>query len=92
MLNDDEALEPSSKRHERRTRAVQDADEDAALIDLADLVGHPVARGCKGCLDVGHRCPLLDEGSIYPCDVCLQDGVDCELIREPKEKRACLNW
>lgn len=58
--------------------------------DLSEVtLGKPEARGCKACLALGVRCPLLDEGSGYPCDECRDADTDCELIMEPKEKRRC---
>ena len=60
------------------------------LPDLADItLGHPAARGCKGCFAKGEDCPLLDEGSRYPCTFCQGDDIDCDLILEPSVKRAC---
>ena len=60
------------------------------LPDLADVtLGHPAARGCKGCFAKGEDCPLLEEGSRYPCERCRDDDIDCELIFQPAKKRAC---
>ena len=60
------------------------------LPDLADItLGHPAARGCKGCFAKGEDCPLLEEGSRYPCTFCQEDEIDCDLITEPLMKRAC---
>ena len=60
------------------------------LPDLADItLGHPAARGCKGCIAKREDCPLLVEGSKYPCTFCQQDDIDCELITEPLVKRSC---
>ncbi|KAK0513935.1 hypothetical protein JMJ35_003657 [Cladonia borealis] len=60
------------------------------LPDLADVtVGHPAARGCKGCFAKREDCPLLEEGSRYPCETCRADDIDCELIIQPPRKRAC---
>ena len=59
--------------------------------DLAEVtLGHPAARGCKGCFAKREDCPLLLEGSRYPCDTCLEDDIDCELIAQPLRKRGCL--
>ena len=58
--------------------------------DLADItVGHPAARGCKACLALGSWCPLLEEGSKYPCEMCVDDDIDCELVIEPARKSRC---
>lgn len=51
----------------------------------------PAARGCKSCLAYGLPCSLLQEGSRYPCDFCIADEEDCELIVEPLLKQPCLN-
>ncbi|KAL2037196.1 hypothetical protein N7G274_010059 [Stereocaulon virgatum] len=60
------------------------------LPDLADItLGHPAARGCKGCFAKGEDCPLHEEGSRYPCTFCQEDEKDCDLITEPLVKRAC---
>lgn len=59
-------------------------------IHLEDItLGYPAYRGCKGCFDWGFRCPLLDEGSRYPCSECAADNTECELIVEPALKRTC---
>lgn len=58
--------------------------------DISELtLGHPEARGCKPCLKLGQVCPLLSEGSTYPCDLCVEDDVECELVLPPLKKRAC---
>ncbi|KAI9847389.1 MAG: hypothetical protein M1837_002578 [Sclerophora amabilis] len=46
-------------------------------------------RGCKACLELGIRCPLLEDDSEYPCLHCVEDECDCELIAPPAKKRAC---
>lgn len=53
------------------------------------MLGHPAYRGCKGCLKWGFRCPLLDEGSKYPCAECAAENTECELIVQPAVKRTC---
>ena len=53
------------------------------------MLGHPAARGCKGCLEIGVSCTLLQEGSTYPCFACKDDGFECELVLPPAKKRAC---
>ncbi|KAG8531198.1 uncharacterized protein KY384_004556 [Bacidia gigantensis] len=63
-------------------------DEDLSLEDVT--LGHPEARGCKACFSFGHPCPLLEGGSKYPCNLCAEDEVDCELLLEPPEKARCL--
>ena len=61
-------------------------DEDLAVEDVS--LGHPEARGCKACFMLGHECPLLSEG-MYPCECCVEDGIECELILEPPVKARC---
>ena len=63
---------------------------DNVTLGLEDLtLGHPAARGCKACFKLGHPCPLLDEGSKYPCTLCAEDEMECELIMEPQVKGRC---
>ena len=52
-------------------------------------LGHPAARGCKGCFEVGAPCTLLQEGFSYPCFACQEDNIECELILPPAKKRPC---
>lgn len=64
--------------------------DDSESCSIADLtVGHPAARGCKACFALRHRCPLLNEGVKYPCNLCTEDDIDCELIIQPERKRVC---
>ena len=77
---------------ERRICGIPDstnlaADDDLHLEDIT--LGYPAYRGCKGCFEWGFRCPLLDEGSGYPCAECAVDNTECELIVEPAVKRTC---
>ncbi|CAD6591278.1 MAG: hypothetical protein ASARMPREDX12_005059 [Alectoria sarmentosa] len=62
-------------------------DDDLLLEDIT--LGYPAYRGCKGCFEWGFRCPLLDEGSRYPCAECAADNAECELIVDPAVKRTC---
>lgn len=66
------------------------SDDDDTLV-CEPTLGHPAARGCKPCFGLKQRCPLLDEGSQYPCDTYKEDGVECELVIEPAVKRSCEN-
>ncbi|MCJ1418178.1 hypothetical protein MMC32_004524 [Xylographa parallela] len=67
-----------------------DAAEDDNLLPLADItLGHPAARGCKGCFEINSPCSLLQEGERYPCFDCREDNIDCELILPPPKKRQC---
>ena len=60
------------------------------LLPLADVtLGHPAARGCKGCFEINSPCSLLKEGERYPCFDCREDNIDCELILSPPKKRQC---
>ncbi|MCJ1253908.1 hypothetical protein MMC24_001722 [Lignoscripta atroalba] len=52
-------------------------------------LGHPAARGCRACLELGLTCPLLHEGSTYPCTDCVEADIDCELVLPPAKKRPC---
>ncbi|KAK3067503.1 hypothetical protein LTR53_015591 [Teratosphaeriaceae sp. CCFEE 6253] len=62
----------------------------SSVLDLPiDLTGHPVARGCWGCLSLKIRCPLLDDERAWPCYTCMEDENDCELVTPAKHKRAC---
>lgn len=55
-----------------------------------ELAGHPMARGCHNCAALATRCPLLDQSKLtWPCDFCLKDDEQCQLIREPIERLAC---
>lgn len=77
---------------ERRRCGLSDSantakDDNLHLEDIT--LGHPAYRGCKGCFEWGFRCPLLDEGSRYPCAECAADDTECELIVDPAVKRTC---
>ena len=52
-------------------------------------LGHPAARGCRDCAELGLFCSLLQEGEKYPCSACREDGHDCELVIPPVQKRPC---
>ena len=65
----------------------RDDDDDFGLENVT--LGHPAARGCKACFQLGCPCPLLDEGSRYPCALCIEDEIECELIIEPQVKARC---
>ncbi len=95
MIDGDDSQDSSAGRRERlktiaRGQTSDEKPEHRALEEIT--LGHPEARGCKGCFELRHRCPLLDEGSRYPCNICVEDGLDCELVMESTEKRGCLNW
>lgn len=54
-------------------------------------LGHPAARGCKSCWEFNQECSLLEKPLTYPCYLCKEDRVDCELIIQPQWKRQCEN-
>ncbi|MCJ1480442.1 hypothetical protein MMC06_000597 [Schaereria dolodes] len=60
------------------------------VLPFAEItLGHPAARGCKACLELGLPCTLLEEGSTYPCTLCIEDDFECELVVAPAKKRPC---
>ncbi|KAI4124554.1 MAG: hypothetical protein LQ347_005694 [Umbilicaria vellea] len=62
------------------------------IVGLDEItLGHPAARGCKGCLGLGIHCTLLKEGYTYPCADCVEDDMECELVLPPLKKRPCEN-
>ena len=76
--------------YDLRDRGVLDGDDQNVHVPLKDVtLGHPAARGCKACFALGYPCPLLEEGSKYPCAICVEDDIECELILEPQEKTRC---
>lgn len=68
-------------------RAQRRASDDSQ--DRPNLTGHPEARGCWGCQDLGQRCSLLDGTEHWPCELCQADEHDCELVIPPARKAAC---
>jgi hypothetical protein len=76
--------------HRRRTPDIdfQSIIEDPrGLID--DLTGHPAARGCKRCRELGHDCSMV-EGGTSPCDQCEdEEAEDCTPIFKPLVKGSC---
>ncbi|KAL8636057.1 MAG: hypothetical protein Q9228_006510 [Teloschistes exilis] len=66
------------------------ADIDEERVDTSEItLGHPGAKGCIRCLQLRVPCSLLQEGSKYPCQICVEDGCGCELIIQPLIKNAC---
>lgn len=55
----------------------------------SDPTGHPFARGCLGCLTLGHECSLLHDEASWPCEECWRERHDCILVTPPVRKRAC---
>jgi hypothetical protein len=92
----------SSRSYKFRKRNESDPDlkktsripDPAGLED--DLYGHPAARGCVACRklllhNTDVTCPLLEEDATWPCNFCIEDDVDCELLTHPFFKTACEN-
>ena len=52
-------------------------------------LGYPDARGCKACYEVGISCNLLNDAERWPCQHCVEEDEECELLLEPLEKRTC---
>ncbi|QDS73582.1 hypothetical protein FKW77_001310 [Venturia effusa] len=88
-----------SGRRTRRTRCDDDGSRPLGpstgvgipdpLQKEPDLTGHPAARGCVECRESGETCPLLSEGSSWPCYLCVQDDFECELLTPPVVKATC---
>ncbi|KAI4124235.1 MAG: hypothetical protein LQ338_004914 [Usnochroma carphineum] len=64
-----------------------DVDDDWDITNVT--LGHPAARGCIPCLKLRLPCALLQEEATYPCQDCIEDDCDCELVLEPSVKRSC---
>lgn len=82
----------STGYHLRRKTSASDSTDDKPTSTQnlpEDLTGHPVARGCWECANIGIRCPLLDDERAWPCYTCQADDHDCDLITPPAQKRAC---
>lgn len=73
----------------RHQRTQHGASPSADNTSDENLIGHPAARGCKSCHEIGIRCPLLDPDKSWPCSTCRNDGVDCQLRLTPRRKRNC---
>jgi hypothetical protein len=63
--------------------------DDINSRDHGIALGNPLARGCKGCLEIGQPCSLLNYKAKWPCASCAEDKMDCELIIPPTKKRTC---
>ncbi|KAL9025237.1 MAG: hypothetical protein Q9196_005906 [Gyalolechia fulgens] len=84
--------EPYAFRHREGARKARRnrIDTDEEDIDISNItIGHPAARGCIPCLKLRLPCTLLEEGANYPCQDCIEDDYDCELVIEPLMKRSC---
>lgn len=53
------------------------------------LIGHPAARGCRECYDLGLDCPLIQDVQDYPCATCREDKTRCNLITPKERKGTC---
>lgn len=90
---------PRGGRRTRRTRCENDASylwRPSAGVGIPDpfekepdLTGHPVARGCVDCRKYGDVCPLLSEGSSWPCHLCVENDEHCELLTAPVVRATC---
>ena len=69
-------------RLRRRHNAVASSEDE-------DLSGHPEGRGCKLCRRIGQRCSLLEPDGAYPCDICMEEDEECELLVPPVKKQSC---
>lgn len=86
-------------RRTRRTRCQKDAPYPwgpSAGVGIPDpierepdLTGHPAARGCVECRQYGDVCPLLSDGSSWPCHLCVENDVHCELLTPPVVRATC---
>ncbi|KAF2624179.1 hypothetical protein BU25DRAFT_374521 [Macroventuria anomochaeta] len=74
-------------RHNTPDRGLQLPLEDPAG-EVDDLTGHPAARGCKQCRKLEQACSIV-KGGKYPCEECVEDGGECQPIREPIAKGRC---
>ncbi|KAL8900876.1 MAG: hypothetical protein Q9207_005472 [Kuettlingeria erythrocarpa] len=77
-------------RCRERTEVQHHDQTDNDEFDFSNItLGHPAARGCIPCLKLGLTCTLLQEGTTYPCQDCVEDDCECELVLEPVVKRSC---
>ncbi|RMZ74238.1 c6 finger domain [Pyrenophora seminiperda CCB06] len=56
--------------------------------EVDDLTGYPAARGCKTCREEKLNCSLVT-GGFYPCQQCLDEDYECQLIIPPTQKGPC---
>jgi hypothetical protein len=57
----------------------------------ADFTNHPVARGCFDCMAIGARCSLLDDEHSWPCEECVINDNDCQLVKVCRPLGAVMN-
>ncbi|KAL9607500.1 MAG: hypothetical protein Q9167_007583 [Letrouitia subvulpina] len=86
-------ISDANKTYQLRTRGPFLLYDDSQPLSSPSIqnvtLGHPAARGCKACLNLSLPCTLIQEGGTYPCEDCIQDGYECELIIPPAKKRSC---
>lgn len=82
--------EPYMLRRRERANGDRHSVQEDDDFDLSRVtLGHPAARGCIPCLKLRLPCTLLQEGAKYPCQNCVEDDCDCELVLPPHKKRSC---
>lgn len=89
-IDSDWELEVQQNRNYYRsnTPGVQQLAVDDPYGELDDLTGHPEARGCGECRGSEKDCSMV-KGGTFPCDQCLDGGLDCRTILRPTQKGAC---
>lgn len=51
----------------------------------------PQSQGCKGCLELGEtECCVIRNKYSWPCDACVDAGIECEMIIPFELKTGCL--
>ena len=83
-----ECIQQSKLRKRKSSSSTNHGKHDIESDKLPTL-GHPEARGCRACFELGVDCPLLDDSECWPCHLCVEAEEDCELIQDPARKRAC---
>ncbi|KAH9821395.1 finger domain protein [Teratosphaeria destructans] len=80
-------------RRKRCNKLTPDARSSDCAHAPDDLTGHPVARGCWGCLELGlefaETCSLIHDEYEYPCRNCKAEDEYCTPILPPKYKQQC---
>ena len=87
----DDEPEPYKLRHREKDcyREQNKMNHEEYTVLSAQTIGHPAARGCIPCLRLGLPCTLLHEGATYPCQACIEDQCECDLVIQPLTKRSC---
>lgn len=87
-------------RHRTISTASEDGDTETTLWlpddriadpigEEVDLRNHPCARGCKACRELQIECSLLTHEFSWPCDTCVSDACECQLITPPIKRVIC---